>query len=85
MQLIPTGWLWIDCTDLEIEGRWKCREGNVEVSYRNWYYGEPNNAADAEDCAVLDTWDRRRQWHDVSCNRVERAICKIAGRPVLQL
>ena len=86
VELIPTGWLWIDCTDLEAEGLWKCREGNVEVSYRNWYSGEPNNKADDEDCAVLlDTLIGRRQWLDVSCNLVKRAICKMTGVPVLHV
>ena len=35
--------VWIDCNDLEVEGTWECKEGNVEVSYRNGGDGEPNN------------------------------------------
>ena len=76
--------VWLDCNDLEVEGRWKCREGKVEVAYRNWYDGEPNNQ-EGEDCAVLATkYAHNRNW-DVSCSRLERALCKIVGRPVLHV
>ncbi|XP_071801392.1 perlucin-like protein [Asterias amurensis] len=86
VQLIPLGGaVWIDCNDLDVEGKWKCREGNVEVAYRNWCSGEPNNEDD-EECAVLaNGWRSERKWHDVKCSRAERALCKIAGRPVLHV
>ncbi|XP_071796330.1 C-type mannose receptor 2-like [Asterias amurensis] len=77
--------VWIDCNDIEDEGRWKCREGNVEVAYRNWYPGEPNNYQGDEDCAVLASWRNERQWHDGKCSRLEKALCKMAGRPVLHV
>ena len=65
---------------------WKCREGNVEVAYRNWRYGEPNNWQD-EDCVVLSMGlgADKRQWVDGSCSNSVRAICKMAGRPVLHV
>ena len=86
VQLIPLdGAVWIDCNDLDVEGKWKCREGNVEVAYRNWCSGEPNNEDD-EDCAVLaNGWRNKREWHDVKCSRAESALCKMAGRPVLHV
>ena len=83
-QVVSADWIWIDCNDLEVEGIWKCREGNVEVAYINWYSGEPNNAFVGEDCAVIATWGNQ-QWHDASCSRKEKAICKMAGRPVLHV
>ena len=76
---------WIDCNDLDVEGSWECREGNVDITYRNWYAGEPNNSGD-EDCAVLSRiGGNKREWHDVKCSRAERALCKIAGRPLLHV
>ena len=84
-QLLAVGMVWIDCNDKDVEGIWECREGNAEVAYRNWYDGEPNNDGD-EDCAVVSIWNNKRQWHDLSCiHRSERAVCKMAGRPVLHV
>ncbi|XP_033635552.1 perlucin-like protein [Asterias rubens] len=60
VQLIPLDQaVWLDCNDQDVEGRWKCREGNVEVAYRNWFSGEPNNLDGDEDCAVLTNGWRR--------------------------
>ena len=54
--LIPDGKnSWIDCNDLETEGIWECREGNMEVTYRNWDDGEPNNLQQ-EHCAVISRY-----------------------------
>ena len=30
-QVVSADWMWIDCNDLKVEGKLKCREGNVEV------------------------------------------------------
>ena len=77
--------VWIDCNDKEVEGRWKCREGNVEVAYRNWNDGEPNDADGGEDCAVLiEQFARNRQW-DARCSRLEISLCKMAGKPVIHV
>ncbi|XP_071795640.1 perlucin-like protein [Asterias amurensis] len=85
-QLVPDDWIWIDCNDLEVEGIWKCRDDSVEVAYRNWHDGEPNNAIE-EDCAAVAafaSWGNN-QWFDRSCIISERALCKVAGRPVLHV
>ncbi len=85
VSLIPKGgYVWIDCTDQDVEGTWECREGNVEVTYRNWYPNEPNNEGD-EDCAIISRAVGLTEWHDVGCNWVCRVVCKMAGRPVLQV
>ncbi|XP_033635551.1 alpha-N-acetylgalactosamine-specific lectin-like [Asterias rubens] len=78
--------VWLDCNDQEVEGNWKCREGNVEVAYRNWYSTEPNNQEGDEDCAALNKGlGNENQWHDGSCSREERALCKMADRPLLHV
>ena len=77
--------VWIDCNDQEVRGIWKCREGNVEITYRNWDPTQPNNKVN-EQCVVLSTmWEMKRQWFDVSCQRDNKAVCKMAARPFLQV
>ena len=86
VSLIPKAeGLWLDCNDKETEGTWKCREGNVDVTYRNWYPGEPNNFKIEEDCVEHDTWAQHHGWYDVDCNREFLAVCKFVIRPVLHL
>ena len=64
---------------------WKCREGNVEVAYRNWGDEEPDGQ-ERENCVALSTrWVGKRRWGDAECGRIEKALCKIAGRPVLHV
>ncbi|XP_033639100.1 lactose-binding lectin l-2-like [Asterias rubens] len=69
----------IDCNDLQVERSWKCGEGNVEVAYRNWRSGEPNNAGEGEDCATMSTsWGTKGQWIDRrrGCGRAERVTLR---------
>ena len=83
---LTDGRVWIDCNDIQKEGMWKCREGKVEVAYRNWFDGEPNNSFGVgEDCAVVVAGKSSIQWYDLRCSNVERALCKMAGRPVLHV
>ncbi|XP_033639037.1 perlucin-like protein [Asterias rubens] len=85
VSLIPAGgYVWIDCNDIEEEGRWECREGGIQVSYRNWYSTEPNNVGE-EDCAIISRAVGIAEWHDVGCNWVCRVACKLVGRPVLRI
>ena len=85
-QLIPTdGMVWIDCNDLEVEGRWKCREGNVEIAYRNWDDGEPNSDTDENCVALTKRWGSKGKWHDVKCDKPIPPLCKMAVRPVLHV
>ncbi|XP_071807855.1 lectin BRA-3-like [Asterias amurensis] len=85
--ILTYGRVWIDCNDLEVEGTVKCREGNEDVAYRNWYSSQPNNRNGDEDCAVLTTmWGSiKGQWHEVNCYSPLPALCKMAGRPVFHV
>ena len=89
--LIPpkTG-AWISCSDLVTEGIWECKEGDVEVSYRNWDEGlHQPSGGNAENCAVISTWyGPPFKWHDYSCTRnTEHAVCKqpAVTKPLLHL
>ena len=64
---------WIDCNDQAVEGTWECKEGGVEVSYTNWYPGQPNEFGGlSEDCAAFDT----DGYHDFPCDREFPVVCK---------
>ena len=73
--LIPDGKnAWIDCNDLETEGIWECREGNMEVTYRNWDDGQPNN--NQQHCAYISRyWGSQHQWHDIAlCHKATSSV-----------
>ena len=75
--------VWLNCNDLDVEGNWKCREGKVEVAYRNWDAGQPDEYD--EDCVAHFTLGNYNGWHDVDCNSKYVAVCKLAFRPVLRV
>ena len=78
--------VWIDCNDLEVEGTWECKEGNVEVSYRNGGDGEPNNYLGNEHCALISKmYGNRRQWLDGTCDMRYSAVCKVPRKPILHV
>ncbi|XP_033627306.1 mannose-binding protein-like [Asterias rubens] len=64
----PSTSLWIDCNDIEEEGKWQ------HQGYGNWANGEPNNGGDS-DCVKM--WDTRNgQWDDTQCSRKDiYAVC----------
>ncbi|XP_038056150.1 CD209 antigen-like protein E [Patiria miniata] len=71
-------WFWINCSDLQVEGTWVCKDGTTDVEYRNWKMGEPNNHGGREDCAAAD----ESGWNDVPCDDLSPVICQ---RPAPQL
>ena len=91
--LIPDGKnAWINCNDLDTEGIWECREGNMEVSYRNWdvsnvwfYYGHQPDEGYQKCVCISREWGSRRQWHDYYCNTNQLAVCKQGTRPLLHI
>lgn len=49
------------------------------VSYVNWNDGEPNDAADNEDCtAIIPT--AGGTWNDDNCSKNKHAICERKGK-----
>lgn len=47
-----TNCLWIGLNDSGLEGSWKWSSGE-EISYLNWFDGEPNNFGDSEDFGFI--------------------------------
>ena len=86
--LIPDGKnAWIDCNDLETEGIWECREDNMEVTYKNWNDGQPDNHNTQQHCVIISReWGSGpHQWRDHECEDSELALCKQPTRPFLHM
>ncbi|XP_041036056.1 CD209 antigen-like protein E isoform X3 [Carcharodon carcharias] len=70
---------WIGLTDRESEGNWKWVDG-TQVSFTQWYEGEPNNSKGNENCAII----RRTDWNDVSCTDHFLFICEKRAPPCVE-
>ena len=67
---------WIGITDVWNEGTWQTST-EKNLPYTSWAEGEPNNADNAEDCAVQRS---DKTWNDISCRTQKSFICQlIAG------
>ncbi|XP_058863025.1 C-type lectin domain family 4 member G-like isoform X5 [Acipenser ruthenus] len=63
---------WLGLSDSETEGSWKWLDGRP-VEKRFWNSGEPNNAANNEDCGILTS----SKLNDIPCNSEEHWICEM--------
>ena len=69
--------VWIGLTNLENEKAVYQWIDGSDVSFRNWFPGEPNNEGGSENCTVLTT--HRGTWNDVDCGLQERSY--VCGKP----
>jgi hypothetical protein len=60
---------WLGLTDIEAEGSWAWVTGGS--SFSAWNKGEPNDAGDGEDCAVMESG----LWNDLPCGEVRGFVC----------
>ncbi|XP_022102629.1 CD209 antigen-like [Acanthaster planci] len=74
-------YFWINCNDLHTDGVWTCQEGSIEVEYRDWNQGEPNNLGQEEDCGSV--WGNTKKWNDTPCSLDYSVICTRPAAPVL--
>ncbi|MBF0370350.1 MAG: hypothetical protein HQL52_12930 [Magnetococcales bacterium] len=69
---------WIGLDDYEVEGDFAWVTGD-EVTYTNWYDGEPNDNGGEEDCALMigDSGSGPGTWNDGTCSTSElNYICE---------
>jgi len=64
---------WIGYSDVEEEGRFQWREGDVGA-FTLWDKGQPNNRSCNEDCVALREGKKGR-WQDAPCNQHRPFIC----------
>lgn len=65
---------WINCHDHDGSETWTCLDGNNQLSYDNWFPGEPNSyQGNTEDCADIAP---SGYWFDTVCETKLLALCK---------
>ncbi|XP_041355579.1 perlucin-like [Gigantopelta aegis] len=68
---------WIGANDVLAEGhfRWMSKTPPEDVTYINWYSGEPNNDGGKGNCVVLGTV-QGFFWNDIVCTIDAGFICE---------
>uniref|UniRef100_H3A3R7 C-type lectin domain-containing protein n=1 Tax=Latimeria chalumnae TaxID=7897 RepID=H3A3R7_LATCH len=70
---------WIGLSDIIVEGQWSWVDGSP-YNLLFWSPGEPNDAPQGEDCAMLDyqkaTGSLTATWNDAPCSRQFKWICE---------
>ena len=67
----------VGASDHKTEGKWKYLHSGGQVSYFEWYPGQPDQRGN-EDCMALNA-DTTRQMHDIYCQSlvISRYLCEI--------
>jgi len=63
-------WCWIGINDKGTEGKWVYTSDGQEISWSNWYSGQPNDDSSVWNCAVTQISSgtiEHGKWFDVSC------------------
>ena len=74
--------MWIGCNDRLSEGNFVWNYNNQNVSFTNWFAGEPNDGdpSRTEDCCMIGHEVMPAgQWNDISCeiqDTIHKYICK---------
>ncbi|XP_038629994.1 hepatic lectin-like [Scyliorhinus canicula] len=75
----------IGLTDQESEGNWTWLDF-TPVGFASWYYGQPDNWKNKEDCASILTKDGKTfGWNDVGCSDHFPFICEKMSLPLSKL
>ncbi|CAC5412422.1 unnamed protein product [Mytilus coruscus] len=69
------GDVWIGAHDFVREGSFVWEADNTQLTYTDWYPGEPNNSGNKEDCACMNS-DLTYKWNDNSCSKTFYYICE---------
>ena len=62
---------WLGLSDISTEGTWSWVSGGT-AAWTSWAEGEPNDAGDGEDCAVLTA---EGTWNDLPCTETRAYLC----------
>merc|ERR1712154_83267 len=75
--------VWLGATDLVEEGKWYWATSDIPLSegFTYWIPGEPNNAANNENC--LEFLDGHRRWNDRTCNTKRAFVCQKPVQPIV--
>ena len=70
--------VYIDGTDVALEGTFRSSGTGALLPYANWNSGEPNNCCGGEHC--LNMWGYTGRWNDLTCAAAIPSICEIEGK-----
>ncbi|CAC5404291.1 unnamed protein product [Mytilus coruscus] len=73
---------WLDATDDVVEGYWKWASTEANLTYTDWYPGQPSNGGSThnEDCVHIYPGLNYR-WNDIHCTYEEYFICEDEKKP----
>ena len=75
--------IYIDGTDAATEGTFVSNFTGRNLTYTNWYGGEPNNFDGNENC-VHTYAERDGTWNDVDCSTYMPSVCEIERREFIE-
>ncbi|XP_046544450.1 MAM and LDL-receptor class A domain-containing protein 1-like isoform X1 [Haliotis rubra] len=57
--------------------QWTGSEVSSNITYTNWYPGQPNNVAGVQHCLLMEYPNADYQWGDIECNTAHPYICEV--------
>ena len=82
--------IYIDATDVDVEGTFVWSTDNTTMTYVYWEDNEPGNCCGAfcvcgaENCVVMRAHFAGR-WNDVNCDHEYPSVCEIEGKWLMLL
>ena len=70
-KILETEAVYTGYTDIEVEGEWVLHGSEQQMTWDNWWPGEPDNWGGTEHCAAMIGL----QLHDISCHKLLLPAC----------
>ena len=64
--------MWIGLTDTGDEGKFVWMSDGTEVTYADWYKGQPNDWKKGQDCVTY----YKNKWNDEECSERRQFLCQ---------